>query len=67
MIAADKLSRMRDVAQMIQEDARADAERWDGTEFSGHNIGTQLGEIRAQISALGRLIEHLIDDVRVTS
>ena len=44
------------VLHMIAADTEADAERYDGTPFTGANVAVQLGEIRAAICALANIL-----------
>ena len=52
------------ILSMIEEDMERDVRQFEGKEFNGRNVSTQLGNQAAAISALANVIKATLEEVR---
>lgn len=53
--------RMIEVLEMITNDMKNDAAKFDGQPFNGKTVGTNLGNQGAAISALANIVKIIVD------
>lgn len=58
---ADWQEVVRERARMVREDTAHDVADMDGKAFTGANVGATFGIVFAQVGALAKCIEELID------
>ena len=58
-----RLTKAREIAEMVYADCATDALKLDSTPFTPRGIGEVLGATLAMIAAVAKVCEHLADEI----